>query len=260
MRRSVFLAAGATSFAVPFVSVAPATAQSAADIKAFVPITLRTSLVSLTAQFQQSSGRKVTLSYGTIGALATRLQAGEAADVAILAPGQIDDLEKQGKVVAGSRFDLVKVGIGLFVRKGATKPDVATVDALKRSLTAAKTISYVDPKSGAPVGIYLTSMMERLQMTAAMSPKTVLTEPDQAAFDAVLNGRSDLGFQQIATILDQSTVDYVGPLPADVQSYTRYTVAVVAAGTQRDGARAFIELLHSPASLAFMKTRGFEPF
>jgi len=259
--RKRFYAAIAASLVAPLVSGRRVAAQpSAADVKAFFPVAMRTPLSVLVQQFEQSSGRKVSITYGTIGALATRLQNGEVTDVAILSPLQIDDLEKLGKIVAGSRVNLVKVGNGAFVRKGAPKPDISTVDALKRSLLAAKTIVYVDPKTGGPSGIYMASLMERLGIAAAMTPKTVLTPPGEPSFTTVVKGEADLGFQQISAILEEPTVDYAAPLPAEVQDYTRYTVVAIAAGSQPEGARALIALLSSPAALSVMKAKGFEAY
>jgi len=88
-------------------------------------------------EFEKSSGHKVTVTYGGVGGLTDRLQKDEAADVAIVSGPQIDELQKSGKVVAGSRVDIAKVGVGVFVRKGAAKPDISSADAFKRSMLAA---------------------------------------------------------------------------------------------------------------------------
>ena len=98
------------------------------------------------------------VTYGGVGGLTDRLQKGEAADVAIVSGPQIDELQKSGKVVAGSRVDIAKAAVGVFVRKGAAKPDISSADAFKRSMLAAKLIDYTDPATGSADGIYLVSL------------------------------------------------------------------------------------------------------
>src|SRR6516164_128719 len=112
----------------------------AAEIKLLSAVALQPAMVVLIADFEKLSGHKVTVAYGTAGAVADRVQKGEAADIVISSVPQIDQLQAQGKVVAGSRVNLAKVGVGVFVRKGAVKPDISSANAFKRSMLAAKSI------------------------------------------------------------------------------------------------------------------------
>ncbi len=114
---------------------------NAAEIKVLTGSAVEPAMIELIPKFERSSGHKVTFDYGTIGGMTDRLLKGEAADVAIVPDPQIDALEKQGKVIAGSRVDLAKVGVGVFVRKGAPKPDISSVEAFKRTLLATKSIA-----------------------------------------------------------------------------------------------------------------------
>ena len=97
---------------------------NAAEIKLLCPIALQSAISEIVPQFEKSSGHKVTIDYGTAGALTDRIQKGEAADVAIATQQQIANLEKQGRIAEGSPVDIAKVGVGVFVRKGAPKPDI----------------------------------------------------------------------------------------------------------------------------------------
>ena len=117
----------------------------------------------LIPRFELSSGHKVTFDFnGAIGAMTERVKNGEAADVVIVSGPQIEMLEKLGKVVSGSRVDVARVGVGLFVRKGALKPDISSVDAFKHAMLAARSIGWNDPAAGAPVSIYMIGVMEQL--------------------------------------------------------------------------------------------------
>src|SRR5262245_11812130 len=106
----------------------------ATEIKLLCAVALQPGIITLVPDFEKSSGHKVTITYGTVGAVADRVQKGEAADIAISSGPLIDQLQAQGKVISGSRINIAKVGVGVFVRKGGTKPDLASVDGFKRSL------------------------------------------------------------------------------------------------------------------------------
>ena len=164
---SATIASGLALFGITAGSTA-----TAAEIKLLCAVALQPGFIALIPDFEKSSGHKVTTTYGTAGAVADRVQKGEAADIVINSAPLIDQLQGQGKAVAGSRVNIAKVGVGVFVRKGGIKPDLASVDGLKLSLLAAKSIAYVDPSSGGASGIYLASLLERLGIAAEMKPKT----------------------------------------------------------------------------------------
>ena len=123
MFRTSFVAAAAIS-SLLLVATGMSVAN-AAEIKLLCAVALQPAIAGLIPEFEKSSGHKVTITYGTAGAMADRVQKGEAADVTIVSGPQIDELQGQGKVVAGSRVDIAKVGVGVFVRKGAEKPDIS---------------------------------------------------------------------------------------------------------------------------------------
>jgi molybdate transport system substrate-binding protein len=201
----------------------------------------------------------VTIVYGPAGALVARVQKGEAVDVAILLGSQIDNLLTEGKVVAGSRIDIVKVGISVFVRKGAAKPDISSLDAFKRSVLAAKSIAYVDPATGGASGIYMAKLFDRLGLAEDLKPKTKLTPPPPAAFAGVASGDVEMGFNQTSEILAAQGVDLAGPLPAEIQNYSLFAAGIVESSKQADAAKALITFLSSPTASTVMKAKGFEP-
>ena len=239
--------------------IANADVATAAQIKILSGSAVETAMAALIPQFEQSSGHKVTFDFnGAIGAMADRVQKGEAADVVIVSGLQIDALEKQGKVVAGSRTDVAKVGVGLFVRKGAPKPDVSSVDAFKRAMLAAKSIGWNDPAAGAPVSIYLLGVLERLGIADVMKPKTVAFKQRSERFEAVARGDVEIGFNQISEIIAAPGIDLVGPLPAPLQNFTLFAGGIVATSTEQEAAKALIQFISSPAAQVIWKMKGFE--
>src|SRR3979490_646651 len=156
---------------------------------------LKTVMLDLTPAFERSSGTKLAITWGSAAGLVKELESGAApADLAILTAEAIDDLIKRGKVVAGSRVDLARSGIGIAVRKGANKPDIGSPDALKQTLLAAKSVAH--PKTGMS-GIYFPTVLARLGITDAMQSKIVMLEPGTPVGDVPPKGGGENGGQRI---------------------------------------------------------------
>ena len=147
------------------------TISRAAEIKLLAAAALEQVLSELLPQFKSDTGHRVSATYGPIGALTDRLKKGEAADVAIVSDQQIEELQRSGKVVAGTRVDVARTGVGVFVRKDSQRPDIGSVDAFKRTLLAARTVTYADPASGGAGGIYVARLMELMGISAEMNQK-----------------------------------------------------------------------------------------
>src|SRR5438034_11259862 len=164
----------------------------AAEIKLLCAVALHPAIGALIPDFEKSSGHKATIAYGTAGAVANRVQKGEAADIVISAGPVIDQLQAQGKVVADSRVTIAKVGVGVFVRKGAAKPDISSADAFKRSMLAARSIAYPDPAGGGASSIYVATMLERLGVAVEIKPKTKLFPPTEVLYASVASGEVEI--------------------------------------------------------------------
>jgi molybdate transport system substrate-binding protein len=253
MNRAIAWAVAALSFGIAAVGTA-----GAAEIICLSPGATESPLSELVSQFEQSSGHKVTVAYGPAGALADRVKTGEAVDVAILAEPASDALRKLGKLVAGSETVVAKVGVGVFVRKGDPKPDISSVDAFLRSVMAAKSISYSDPSLGGSAANYVANLMASLDITGAIKPKTKLVPPAKPLNDLIANGGADFGLNQIAEILADPRLELVGPLPAEIQNYTRYVASLVATSRQQDVGKALITFLAAPAASVVWTSKGFE--
>jgi molybdate transport system substrate-binding protein len=233
---------------------------SAAEITLWSPGAVASSLRELVPQFEQASGQKVTVQYSPALALVDKLKSGEAGDVAIVGSSAADELMKLGKFTAGSKVLIARVGVGVFVRRGDPKPDISTREAFVRSVMNAKVISYSDPKLGGTAANYVGHLMDSLDITGSIAPKTKLTPPSKPLADFVASGGADFGLNQITEILQDPRLELVGPLPADIQFYTEYAAGVMAASVHRDVDKALIAFLSTPAASTIMKSKGFTQF
>jgi molybdate transport system substrate-binding protein len=245
---------GAITYAL-FVS---ATAE-AAEVKFLCPVAMRAVMADLLPQFERATSHKVTIDYATVGVITDRITKGDAADVAIVSAKQADDLLKAGKIVAGSQTDIARVGFGMFVRQGAPKPDIRSIDGLKRSMLAAKSIAYGDPAGGGPSGIYMVGLIERLGIAAEVKSKTKHVPPGPRVLETVAKGDVEIGFGVMSDAVAVSGIDLVGPLPAEVQSYIEYVGGILTSSNQTNAGKALISFLSSPAGKSILQTKGFEP-
>ncbi|MBV9632336.1 MAG: substrate-binding domain-containing protein [Xanthobacteraceae bacterium] len=241
----VLLALGAATFAV-----------RADDLKVLTTGAMKPVLLEVAPGFQQDSKQTVSLDNDTAGALLKRIEAGAAFDVVVLTPAGIDELAKAGKVSPG--VDLARVGVGVMVKAGAPRPDISTVDALKRTLLAAKSVAYIDPASGGSSGIYLARLWERLGIADALKPKTKLKQGGLVA-DLIVSGEAEIGFQQASEIVASPGVTLIGQLPEEIQNYTVYSGAISTAAHSPAAAAAFIAWLRRPAMAPFLQAKGLLP-
>jgi molybdate transport system substrate-binding protein len=213
-------------------------------------------VLAIVPQFERETGHKAVVANDTAGGLSRRILGGEAFDLAVITPGAIDDLIAKGKV-AGPRVVLARVGVGVVVKEGAPKPDIATVEAFRRALLAAKSVAYIDPAAGGSSGIYISGLLDKLGIAAEVKPKAKLKQGGHVA-DLIASGEAELGLHQISEILPVKGVTLVGPLPAEIQNYTTYAAGVSAAAKEAEAARALIKLLSGPAAEPVLKARGME--
>jgi molybdate transport system substrate-binding protein len=231
----------------------------AAELKILSPGATEGALAEMLPQFEKSSGHKVTIGYAPVGALAKRVQKGEAADVVVLSDPVAEELRKTGKTVDGSQTVIAKVGIGIFVRKGDPHPKIATSDDFLRAVAKAKIIAYADPKLGGSSSILVAEILRSLDVTGSIGERTKLTPPAKPLADYVASGAADFGFQPISQIFLDPRVEYVGPLPPDYQQYTDYVASLTAASQQQRAYSELLTFLASPAAVAVWRSKGFEP-
>lgn len=213
----------------------------------------------LAPQFERTSTHRLITSFGaSMGAgpttIPSRLERREPLDVVILAAPALDDLIARGLVAAGSRVDLVRSRIGMAVRAGAPKPDISSVEALTRTLLAAKSVGC----SSSASGVYLsTELFPRLGIADAVKGK--LRTSEGPVGELVARGEAEIGFQQISELLPVAGIDYVGPLPPGAQRETIFAAGIVAGTRVREAARALIAFLASPAAAPTIRKTGLDP-
>jgi molybdate transport system substrate-binding protein len=234
-------------------------AAAAGEIRVMTSGAFAAALGALAPGFEQASGdRVVTVTTSTgVGreAIPNRMARGDAVDVVILPEAALDELIARGLVERGSKVALARSAIGMAVRAGAPKPDIGTVAALRAVLLQAKSVAY----SASVSGEYLaTELFPRLGIADQMKAKSLRIERERVGA-VVARGEAEIGFQQISELLEVKGVDFVAPLPPDVQRVTVIAAGIAARARNPDGARRMLQMFASPESASSIKAVGMEP-
>jgi molybdate transport system substrate-binding protein len=232
-----------------------ATTINAAEINVVASTAMREILEALVPQFERDSGHKVTVSFLSGAVLPVKMKEGAQADLVVTTPATIDDLVAAGKVVANSRVDFVRSGAGVSVRAGAPKPDISTADALKNALLAAKTVGY----SQGPSGVHFMTVLAKLGITDQIKAKGVVPPLGQRVGTLIAEGKAEIGVQQITELLQIPGIDFVGPLPKDLQANIVYATATPTSAKEKAGAAALVKYLGSEPTVPVIKKMGLEP-
>jgi molybdate transport system substrate-binding protein len=203
----------------------------------------------------QCCGHKVTIIFKSGVDVTAALRAGDQADLAMSTDVALDELAKEGKIATGSRVDFARPRVGLAVRQGAPKPDISTVDGVRKTLLAAKSIGY----SKGPSGIHLEGVMKRLGIFDQVKAK--LSQPALGVRVGTMVARGDveIGVQQVNELLPIPGIDFVGPLPNEMQPALVYSLAVPTTAKDRTAAAALMKYLTSEAALPVFKKLGLDP-
>jgi molybdate transport system substrate-binding protein len=231
----------------------------AVEIRAVSSGGFKAALLALVPAFERESGHKVAIEWGSsLGNAATsipsRLRRGDPLDLVILSGDALDGLIAQGRIVGGSRVDLARSGIGVAVRAGASRPDIGSVDAFKRALRQARSIAH----SSSASGVYLKSLFQRLGIAELLEPKIRRVEGEPVG-QVVARGEAEIGFQQVSELLPVAGIDFVGPLPAQIQEITVFAAGIPAGASHPEAARALVEFLAAPAAAPIIRMCGMEP-
>ena len=232
----------------------------AAEIKVVTSGAFTAAYLKLVPEYERATHNKLVTEFGpsmgtTHNAIPLRLERGEAIDVVIMAGPALAALMKQSKVQAGSRVDLVQSLMGMAVKAGAPKPDISSVDALKHTLLAAKSIAYSDSASG----VYLsTELFPKLGIADQIRAKSRKIEADPVG-EAVARGEIEIGFQQISELRPVKGIDIVGPLPPGAQKVTIFAAGIPVTSKHPADAKALIRWLASPAAYPAIKASGLDP-
>ena len=231
----------------------------AGEIKALCAVGMQEAMTDLAPAFERATGHKLTVAFATGGATVQRARDGEVIDV-VIAPSQgVDGLMKDDKIAAINVAAIARTGISVAVRQGAPKPDISSPDAFKRTLLAAKSITYLNPADGGASGIHFGKVLDRLGIAAEMKPKTVFAPKASALGGMVANSEAEIGVLQFQLLYSVPGIEIVGPLPGDLQSSTIFSAAVLSSSKDVQTGQALISFLRSPEAASVIKAKGMEP-
>jgi len=244
-----------TAAIIAAMSVMVSGSVVAAEIEVLSTQATQEAYAELVAQFEKVTGHKVKTDFtGTLN-VQKRLAAGESFDLIIMAAPAIDEQIKLGKAVAGSRVDFAKSGTGVAVRKGAPRPDIGSVETLRKTLLSAKSIGY----STGPSGVYMLTVFEKLGVADQIKGKLKQTPSGVFVGTLIASGETEIGFQQIAELVHFPGVDYVGPLPGELQRMTVFSLGTHAGARHAAAAKELVKFLTAPAASGVIRKHGLEP-
>jgi molybdate transport system substrate-binding protein len=231
------------------------TTAQAAEVKLIGSAAVKEVVLDLVPAFEKASGHKVTTIWAGTEAITKRVSGGEVVDIVLIAAPNVDRLIAEGKLVAGSRTDVTKSGIGVAVRAGLPKPDISSGEAVKNAVLAAKSVAY----SSGPSGFYLADLFKRMGIADQIKDKVKQTPSGVQVGEVVARGEADLGFQQVSELLHLKGIQYLGPLPADIQHITVFSAGLHRAASEPDAAKALVRFLTAPEAGPVIRKTGMEP-
>lgn len=227
----------------------------AADIRLLASGATKETCLDLFPAFEAASGNKVVPTWAGTVDIKKKIAAGEVFDVIIVPTPEIDAFIHEAKIVPDSRTTVMKSAVGVAVRAGAPKPDIASKDALKQTLLAAKSIGY----STGPSGTYMLSLFEDMGIADQLKGKLRQVPPGERIGTVIENGDAEIGFQQVSELIHEPGVQYIGPLPADVGKITVFAAGIHSAAHEPEAAKALVVYLAAPAAATAIKAHGMEP-
>ena len=209
--------------------------------------------------FERGSGNSVKLTYGAVGLLRDKIYAGQPADLTIVTPVIIEQLQAKGLVRPETRVDVGRVGGGIAVRMGAPRPAVGTAEELKQALLAAQEVYYANPAT-ATAGAYFLKVADQLGVGDAVRQKGKTAAGGKEAMEMMARSNAEaIGLTQISEILSVKEVVLIGPYPGNLQNMTTYSGILMARTPHAEAAEAFLRWLKSPPVQARFKEAGYEP-
>ena len=227
----------------------------AAELRIISSMATRQLLADLAADYRTVSSQVLAVeSVGGVDA-ARRVRAGESFDVVVLAAGAIDELTAAGRIVAGSRADLVRSGVAVAVRAGAPRPDIGSEDAVRRAVLGARSLS----TSTGPSGVQLAQLFERWGIAGEIRGRMVQAPPGVPVGSLVAKGEVELGFQQTSELMNVEGITVLGPLPPAIQIVTIFSGALATVSTRADAVHELLALWTSPETAEAKRRNGMDP-
>lgn len=229
-----------------------------AKLKVLCARSMTDAVNTLADRFARESGHAPDITFGTVGALAEKLAAGETADVLILGASAIAKMAGEGALVAG-HMPIAQTSIGMCVRDGVTAPDISSPEAFRRTLQDARVIALSDPGVGGSAGTYLVGLWERMGLTEEINRKATLQKSGAEVARRVAEGKADLGLTLIGEIVTVPGARVIGKLPPPLGLDTVYSAGVPVASSEPKAAAAFIAALTRVDAREVWQSAGFEP-
>jgi molybdate transport system substrate-binding protein len=242
-----------SAVAAAVLALAAAPVHSA-EIKLIASAAMKEVVVELVPAFETTTGHKVATTWGGTEAITKRIGGGEPADVVLIAAPNIDKLIAEGRL-AGVRADVARSGIGVAIRAGLPKPDISSGEAVKNAVLAAKSVAY----SSGPSGFYVADLFKRMGIADRIRDKVTQTPSGIQVGEVVARGEADLGFQQVSELLHVKGIEYLGPLPPDIQHVTVFSAGLHSATSAPDAAKALVQFLTGPQAAPIIRKSGMAP-
>ena len=226
-----------------------------APLKIFSTLAVQGALPALMERYEGATGTRVDVHFEPTNGLLARIAAGEGADIAILTRAAIDDLAAKGVLIPDSVADVAVSLVGIAVKAGVPKPDIGSVEALKATLLAAKSIAY--SRIGAS-GVFFAELIQRLRIADEVNAKATVIASGLTA-ELAARGTVELAVQQVSELMLVPGIDVVGPLPPGAESVTMFSAGVLAASVQAEAALELIGYLRSSSAAQALSAAGLQP-
>lgn len=227
----------------------------AAEVSLIASNAVKEPLQHLIPAFEKETGNRVRILWGGTEAVTKRISGGEVGDAALIAAPNIDRLIQEGKLATGSRADIAKSLVGIAIRPGLPKPDVSSAEAVKQAVLAAHSIAY----SSGPSGFYLQELFRKMGIAEQIKGKVKQPASGVQIAELLARGEADLGFQQVSELLHAPGIEFLGPLPMEIQNVTVWSVGLHSAAPMPDAAKALVQFLTSAQAASILKSSGLEP-
>lgn len=228
-------------------------AADAVEIKVLCALGIKAAMDDLAPRFERASGHKLAITFAPLGAAVKLVEGGKTADVIILPQQGMDTFVKSGEVGSDNVRLLARSGMAVAVRKGATKPDISTPEAFRRTMLAAKSITY-----GRGAGSeHIEKVLYRLGIASDVKAKTIRGAPGDTGV-RVANGEAEIGVSLLQILMPVAGIDIVGPLPGDLQDNLVFAGAIMAGTRNAVASQALIDFLRTPEALTVFKAKGLE--
>ena len=230
-------------------------AVQAAELKVLASGAVKEAYGEIIPQFEKASGHKVSITWAGTVDIKKKVAAGEAYDVVIIASNEMDAFVKDGKIAAGTKVDLVKSAVGVAIKPGTPKPDLSNGDGLKKALLAAKSVGY----STGPSGAYLVTLFDKMGIADQVKAKSKITTPGVPVAGLIRSGDAEIGFQQVSELIHESGIEFLGPIPSDVQQITTFSGGIPAGSKETAAAKVLQSFLTAKERTDTLKKHGLSP-